>query len=224
MGKSSIARAALLRFVLAFVVLAVIFFVTAGSLSYWQAWAYCSVLFLSVAFVGLYFLKRNPEFLERRFKMREKQPAQRKIVAWSLPVFLLLLIVPGLDYRFGWSHVPPEVSVAALAGVLLGYWMVFLTFKENAFAARTVEVMKGQKVISTGPYAFVRHPMYTGVLLMMLATPVALGSYWALLFFPPLLAVIALRALNEEEVLKRGLKGYTEYCRKVRWRLLPHVW
>ena len=190
----------------------------------WQAWLYCAAILACVAAVGIYFLRNNREFLLRRFEYREKEASQKKIVAWTAIPYVFVYIAPGLDKRFGWSNVPPEHSLAALAIVLLGYWIIFLSFKENAYAARTIRVEKHQTTISTGPYAVVRHPMYLGVLLMLLATPVALGSYWATLAFLPLPYLLSLRATDEERILKRDLKGYQQYCRKVKWRILPGIW
>jgi len=129
-----------------------------------------------------------------------------------------------LDKRFGWSNVPFELVVAADIVVVLGYGLIFLVFKENSFAGRTIKVEKGQKVISTGPYSIIRHPMYLGVLFMYLATPIALGSYWAILPFLLTIPMLAYRIRNEEKVLGRELKGYMEYCKKVRFHLIPNVW
>lgn len=129
-----------------------------------------------------------------------------------------------MDKRFGWSNVPFELVVAADIVVVLGYGLIFLVFKENSFAGRTIKVEKGQKVISTGPYSIIRHPMYLGVLFMYLATPIALGSYWAILPFLLTIPMLAYRIRNEEKVLGRELKGYMEYCKKVRFHLIPNVW
>jgi protein-S-isoprenylcysteine O-methyltransferase Ste14 len=219
-----IKKKAFLLFSAALAVMVVMFFVPAGTVDYWQAWVYLAIVFLPASFVMAYFLKSDPGFLERRFKMKEKEAKQRSVVAFALILFLVGFLIPGLDRRFGWSSVPFGLVIAADAIVLLSYLWVFLVFKENSFAGRTIEVVKGQKVISTGPYSIVRHPMYIGVMLMYVLTPIALGSYWAL---PPFLLVVPLliyRILNEEEVLRRELPGYKEYCDKVRYRLIPFVW
>ncbi|PIZ99607.1 hypothetical protein COX84_00800 [Candidatus Micrarchaeota archaeon CG_4_10_14_0_2_um_filter_49_7] len=142
----------------------------------------------------------------------------------SSVVFLIGFLIPGLDRRFGWSNIPVEFVLAADALVLMGYAWTFLVFRENSYALRIIEVEKGQQVISTGPYSVIRHPMYLGVMIMFLATPIALGSYFALpafLLLPPLLVY---RILNEEVVLNRGLLGYGDYCKKNRYRLIPFVW
>lgn len=157
-------------------------------------------------------------------RMREKEEKQKSIQIFTTIFFFIGFIIPGLDYRYHWSNVPVILVIAANAIVLSGYIFVFFVFRENSYASRIIEVEKGQKVITTGPYALVRHPMYLGVLLMFLFTPLALGSYWALFFFLPLLPLIVLRILNEEEVLLRELPGYEEYCMKTKYRLIPFIW
>lgn len=162
--------------------------------------------------------------MERRLKLKEREKEQKLIVMLSSVVFFIGFIIPGLDYRFHWSEVPAYLVIAADVFVLLGYLIVFLALKENMYASRVVEVDKEQKVISTGPYAIVRHPMYSGTILMFLSTPIALGSFWALI--PSLLIpiLIVYRILNEEKILLKELSGYKEYCRKTHYRLLPFIW
>ncbi len=199
-------------------------FLPAGSLDYWQAWIYCGVLFIPMSFVVFYFLKKDPELLERRMRIRETEEKQKTIQIFGSIIFFIGFIVSGLDHRYHWSNVPVLLVIVANAIVLSGYILVFFVLRENSYASRIIEVEKGQKVITTGPYAIVRHPMYLGVLLMYLSTPLALGSYWALIFFLPLLPLIVARLLNEEEVLLRELPGYKEYCQKTRYRLIPFIW
>ncbi len=220
----SVAKKTALFFSAALLFLAAVLFIPAGTLDYWQAWMYIVTLFIPVSFVVLYFLKNDPAFLERRMKFREREVRQKLVAKFFSFLSLVGFIVPGLDHRFGWSSIPPEASVAADVLVLVGYLLCFLVFRENSFAGRTIEVVKGQKVISTGPYSAVRHPMYSAVIIMYSATPIALGSYWALPFFLLLIPVIAMRIRNEEEVLLRELPGYDEYRKKVRYRLVPYVW
>ncbi len=201
-----------------------ILFLPAGSLDYWQAWIYCGVLFIPVSFVVFYFLKKDPELLERRMRMREKEEKQKTIQILGIIIFFVGFIIPGLDHRYHWSSVPAALVIASNAIVLAGYIIVFFVLRENSYASRIIEVEKGQKVISTGPYALVRHPLYLGVLLMYLFTPLALGSYWAIIFFLPLFPLIVFRLLNEEEVLLRELPGYKEYCQKTKYHLIPFIW
>lgn len=206
------------------IILGAILFIPAGTLNYWQAWLYLAVLIIPFFFVALYFIVTDPAFLERRLKMREKEARQKLLIKLSYPIFIAGFLIPGLDQRFGWSSVPSELVLAADALVFLGYLLVFFVFRENSYAGRTIRVEKGQKVISTGPYAVVRHPMYVGVLLMYLSTPIALGSYWAVIPFLFMIPVIVFRIFNEEEVLRRELPGYKAYCKKVRHRLIPYIW
>jgi len=211
-------------FPLAFILTAAMLFLPAGSLKYWQGWVFCAVIFLPALFVTVYFLKRSPEFIERRMKFKEKEMRQKAFIKIASIIFFLGFLIPGFDYRFGWSAVPFWLALKSDAVILAGYFLMFLSFKENIFAGRTVEVFEGQKVIDTGPYAVVRHPMYAGILPLFLFIPTALGSYWALIPFIPVCVIIILRILNEEEVLKRDLPGYKAYCEKVRYRLVPFVW
>lgn len=205
-------------------VLGLVLFVPAGTLDYWEAWVYCAVLVIPFAFVATWLLNNNPELLARRIRFREKEPAQKRVIEVSRLVFLIAFIIPGLDHRFGWSDVPVGAVLASNALVFLGYVLVILVFQTNTYASRVVEVEQGQKVISTGPYALVRHPMYLGTGIMFLATPLALGSYWALPVFLMLPCVLVYRIRNEEEVLLRELAGYQEYMQKVRYRLIPFIW
>ncbi|VVB58338.1 Phospholipid methyltransferase [Candidatus Anstonella stagnisolia] len=215
---------ALLAFCASALVLGAMLFVPAGTFEYWQAWLYMGIIFAMMAVVVAYFLASDPQFLERRFQMKEKEAKQRHLQKFSVPIFLMAFLLPGLDYRFGWSHVPVEIVLLGDFFVLLGYGIIFLVFHENSYAGRTIRVEKGQKVIDTGPYSIVRHPMYVGMLVFCLATPVALGSYVALLAFLLVIPVIVYRIGNEEEVLRKELKGYAGYCEKVKYRLVPGIW
>jgi len=217
-------KAFFLRLGLGLPSLTLIIILPSGTWNYWQGWMYLGTLFVPMFFVFWYLLKHDPALLERRMRMREKESAQKKIVAFSFLYFPVVFVLPGLDVRLGWSHVPPMVSIIADLFVVAGYMIFVWVLTVNSFLSRVVEVEAGQKVISTGPYALVRHPMYVGVIIMYLASPLALGSYWTLL--PALLIVplLVARILNEEQVLRRELPGYTEYTQKVKYRLLPGVW
>ena len=214
----------LLRLVLGIPFIASIFFVTAGTIDYWQAWVYMAVLFLPVIAALAYFLRRDPAFLERRMRMKEREASQGSIVAAAGVLLAAVFVLPGLDQRFGWSQVPVAVVLGADLLVLVGYGIVYASFHENTWASRVIEVEAGQEVITTGPYRIVRHPMYVGVLVMYLATPLALGSWWALLPALGLIPTLMARAKAEEVTLERDLDGYRAYEQVTRFRLIPGIW
>ncbi len=221
---ADLTKTVILRGVLALPVLALIIILPAGKWSYWQGWMYILTLFIPMFFIFSYLLKHDPALLERRMRMREKEATQRKIISLSYIYFLVAFVLPGLDVRFGWSNVPPLVSILANLLVFAGYMVFFWVLVTNSFVSRVVEVEADQRVISSGPYAIVRHPMYAGVSLMYIASPLALGSYWALLPALLIIPLLAARIRNEEEVLLRDLPGYAEYLQKVKYRLLPGIW
>jgi len=221
---SGLARKVYGRALLAVPVLWAILFVPAGTLAYWEAWVYLAILLIPMFFVFRYLLKHDPQLLERRMQMREREVAQRRIINLSYLYFLLAFVLPGLDKRWGWSDVPPLAVIAADLLVLLGYGLFVTVLRENQYASRTIQVERGQTVISSGPYALVRHPMYLGAALMYLASPLALGSYWALLPGLLIIPILVARIINEEKVLARDLNGYTAYTQQTRYRLLPGVW
>ncbi len=224
MDSATLRRKILLIWIAAPIIVGIVLFGPAGTLDYWQAWLYMATVFVPASFVVVYFLRNDPQFLERRLRTKEKEAKQGLITKAVAVLFIVAFLFPGLDHRFRWSGVPVGVSLAADAFVFLGYLLVFLVFRENSYAGRTVQVDKGQKVISTGPYSVIRHPMYLGTLVMYLATPIALGSYVAVPLFLLLIPVMVLRIQNEEEVLRRDLPGYLDYCKKTRYRLLPFIW
>jgi protein-S-isoprenylcysteine O-methyltransferase Ste14 len=199
----------------------------AGSLDYWQAWVYGLLFLVTTTGIGIYFLKRDPRALERRMKVgpaAEREPTQKIIITVALAGFVLLLIIPGLDYRWHWSQVPTWLVLTSDALVVLSLIGTAVVVRQNSYAASTVTVEAGQPVVSTGLYAIVRHPMYSAALVMSGFTPPALGSYWGLLMIVPIVATLAWRLIDEERVLKRDLPDYADYCRQVRYRLIPGVW
>jgi protein-S-isoprenylcysteine O-methyltransferase Ste14 len=210
------------------IVFTAIVFLPAGTLRYWEGWAFLCVWFLPGVFFFVYFYKHDPELVRRRMQSRETVKEQRAIMSAMYAIIVTAFLVPGLDYRFGWSSgwggVPLWLIIGSLAMVLTGTLMTYWVMYVNRYAARTVQVESGQKVISTGPYKRVRHPMYSGIALMMLFTPLALASYVAVPFFALIIPVLVLRLTNEEAVLRRELPGYVEYCSATRHRLVPHVW
>jgi len=212
------------RFPIGIAAFGTLLFLPAGSFRFWQAWVYIGILFLLGLLIFAYFYKRDPQVLERRSLLKEKVPEQRRIMGVIYITWLVALLLPGFDHRYGWSRLPLWLTVLSEVIVFSGYLTTFWVLKTNRFAARTIQVERGQEVISTGPYRVVRHPMYLGMCVMFLFTPLALGSYFALLPFALLILLIVLRLLNEESVLRRELPGYTEYCSQTRFRLVPFVW
>jgi protein-S-isoprenylcysteine O-methyltransferase Ste14 len=221
------AKKTVLGFTQLITALGILLLAPAWTFSYWQAWVYLFVFAASSALITAYLWKKDPQLLERRLNAgpaAEKRRSQKLIQLLASSVFMGAMILPSLDHRFSWSAVPLPVVVMGDVLVVLGFLIVFLVFKENTFTAATIEVAPDQTVISTGPYAVVRHPMYAGALVMLLGTPLALGSWWGLLMFIPMVVTIAWRALDEERLLSANLRGYVEYCRIVRYRLAPFVW
>jgi len=220
----AVARSAAVKVAAAWILLPLFFLATGGDLAWWNAWTYCAGLLVPMTVFIVHMARHDPEFIVRRSTVREKERTQRWVQVVGTPFLLAALVIPGLDHRFGWSSVPLAAVVGALALSLGGYLVVVRVFLENRWAGRTIETYAGQQVISTGPYAVVRHPMYAGTSLLYLATPLALGSWWAMLPAIAFIPVFVFRIRNEEEVLVRELAGYAEYRRKVRQRLVPFVW
>jgi protein-S-isoprenylcysteine O-methyltransferase Ste14 len=220
----SLGAAMAIRFILLFPVLGLIFFLPAWTLCYWQAWVYIFIVAVPAIFLIRYLYKNDRGLLERRMRMREKLKGQKIIVAISWIFCLAAFIMPGFDYRFHWSEMPLAVVILSEVLVLAGYLIVALVFKANSYASRIIEVEKGQKVITTGPYAIVRHPMYLGVLIFYIFSPLALGSYWAVIPALFVIPLIIARIRGEEKELVENLEGYRTYAIKTRYRLLPGIW
>ncbi len=207
--------------------LAVLIFGPAQSLTFWQGWLYWCVFLACSLTITLYFLRQDRALIERRLKAgptAEREATQKLILWFAVAGVCAAFIVPGLDHAFHWSSVPVPVVLAGDVLVVIGYVICFLVFRANSFASAIVEVGPGQRVITTGPYAVVRHPMYAGALLIFFGTPLALGSWWGLVPAAVLTAVIVWRLLDEENYLDRNLAGYAEYRQAVRWRLVPGMW
>jgi len=214
-------------FVCLVVILGLVIFVPAGSLDFWEGWAYLGIFALSAALITSYLWKRDPGLLARRVNAgptAETEKSQRVIQLCASIAFIGVFVLSGLDHRFKWSHAPTPLVIAGDILVALGFLVIFLVFRENTFAAATIEVADEQAVITTGPYALVRHPMYSGALIMLAGTPLALGSWWGLLMLIPFTAIIIWRLLDEEMLLAVELRGYREYRQAVRFRLVPFVW
>ncbi len=208
-------------------VMVALIFGAAGTLHFWQGWLFLACYFSASIVITLYLARRDPALLARRMRggpWAEKEPTQRLIMSVASAGFIALLVVPGLDHRFGWSHMPATVSIAGILLMLLGWAGIFRVFQENSFTSSTIELAADQRVISTGPYAIVRHPMYAAALLMLLGSPISLGSWWGVLVVLALLPALIWRLLDEERFLGRNLPGYVAYQGRVRYRLLPRIW
>ena len=213
------------RLISAIVILGLMFFLPAGTFNYWEAWVLIAIFVIPATCVMIYYLKHDPELLERRIKMREKEKEQKNVMKFSIIFLFLVFLIPGLDQRYGWSSVPLELIILGDCMVFLGYILFIFVLRENRYASRIIEVAQDQTVISTGPYAVVRHPLYLAVLFIYGFSPLALDSYWALPFTLILIILtLIFRIRNEEKVLAKELKGYQEYTQKTKYRLIPGIW
>lgn len=199
-------------------------FLPAGTFEYWNGWLFIALLFIPMLALGVILLWKAPELLAKRLNTKEKEGQQKMVVALSGLVFLGAFIVAGLDFRFGWTHVPTWLIAVASVILLVSYGLYAEVMRENAYLSRTVEVQENQKVIDTGLYGIVRHPMYAATILLFLSFPLVLGSWISFGIFLVYPIVIGMRIKNEEVVLEQGLEGYSEYKKRVKYRLLPFVW
>jgi len=209
------------------VIMGVLLFGAAGSIHYWEAWVYLAIVIGLTAITTFDLLQRDPALLERRMTggpTAEQRPVQKVIMWLASAAYLAMLVVPALDYRNGWSHVPLAFIILGDILIALGFWFIMIVYRANTFTAATVQVAQNQIVISTGPYAIVRHPIYASALLYVLGTPIALASLWGLLSVAAFIPVLIWRLLDEESMLSAELKGYQEYRRRVRYRLVPYLW
>jgi protein-S-isoprenylcysteine O-methyltransferase Ste14 len=207
--------------------MSLLLFIPAGTVHYWQAWIYLSIFTGASMLTTLYLMNKDPALLQRRMSggpTAEKRGAQKIIMLFTSAGFIALLVVPSLDHRFGWSHVPVGVVIASDVLVALGFYFIFLVYRENTFTSATIEVAENQTVVSSGPYAIVRHPMYASASLYLFGTPLALASYWGLLVIAAIIPFLIWRLVDEERFLSTNLPGYSEYQEKVRYRLVPFLW
>jgi protein-S-isoprenylcysteine O-methyltransferase Ste14 len=224
---SNMHQRALVSLLLLFIAMAALLFIPPWTLDYWQAWTFLAVYFAASVAITLYLMKKDPQLLARRMSggpAAEKEPAQKIIMSLASLGYIGLLVVPALDRRFAWSHMPPCAALAGDVLVGLGFLGVFFVFRENTFTSATIELAPDQKVISTGPYALVRHPMYAAGLVLLCGIPIALGSWWGVLVFAAILPALLWRLFDEEKFLAKNLPGYLEYQSQVRYRLIPRVW
>lgn len=221
-----IARA-LVSSVLGFAAVGLMLFLPAGTLKYWQAWAFLVVFTVATWIPSIYLMRTNPAALERRMRVgptAETRPVQRIVISVAFLSLMAMIVLSAFDHRFGWSSVPAAVCVAGDVLVAIGLGLAMLVVIQNSYAAANVTVEAEQKVITSGLYGLVRHPMYTGNVLLMAGIPLALGSYWGLVFLLPGLLVLGVRIRDEEALLGQQLDGYREYTHRVRYRLVPYVW
>ena len=215
---------ALTKFIFGIVLVGALLFLPAWTLDYFGAWLFLGILFIPMMIMGIVMLIKAPSLLEKRLASKESENTQKGVVALSGLMFLVGFVLSALDERFSWSYVPLWLTIAAAVIFLIGYALYAEVMRENAYLSRTIEVQEGQKVISTGLYGIVRHPMYLATLLMFLPIPLVLESLWGLIPFAFYIPVIIVRIINEEKVLERELDGYADYKNKVKYRLIPFIW
>ena len=215
---------AIMKFLAGIVLLGALLFIPAGTLNWPQAWLLMGILFVPMFCAGLVMMKKNPELLKKRLNAREKQAEQKDVIRYSGLMFLAAFILAGLNFRFRWIVLPGWISGAAAVIFLLAYGLYAEVLRENAYLSRTIEVQENQKVVDTGLYGLVRHPMYMSTLFLFLAMPLVLGSLISFLVMLAYLPIIAKRIRNEEQVLEEGLEGYAEYRQKVRHKVIPFIW
>jgi protein-S-isoprenylcysteine O-methyltransferase Ste14 len=222
--KQQLIGMALSRLIPGILIISAILFIPAGSIKFWNAWLFMGVLFIPMLFVVIYLIIRDPELLFKRMNTNEKEKTQKKVVLLTSIIFLSVFIISGLDYRFQWSTVPLLVEILTALIVLIGYILFFMVMRQNSYASRVVEIQEKQKVIDTGLYGIVRHPMYSAAILMFMFMPLVLGSFYALIPLVIFPFQMSTRMKNEEEILEKGLEGYIEYKKKVRYKVFPFLW
>jgi protein-S-isoprenylcysteine O-methyltransferase Ste14 len=223
-SRSKLLKAVLVKFISAIILLAVMFFLPAGSIEYWNAWIYIITLSLCMTVTLIYLFIKDPALLEKRMQLKEKEKEQKVYVKLSFLIFLISFLIPGFDYRYKLSNVPLSLVFIAVGCMIIGYILFVFVMKQNSYASRVIEIQDKQKLIDTGLYSIVRHPMYMSASIIYIASPIVLGSYYGLipiLFLPVLLGY---RIKNEEKVLMAGLEGYEEYTKHVKYRLIPFIW
>ena len=221
---SKLLNQAMTKFAGGLVLVCLLLFLPAGSLSYWQGWLLIGILFVPMFIAGLIMMKKNPDLLRKRLNAKEEQTEQKTVIVLSGLMFLGAFSAAGLNYRFGWIILPAWISYAAALLFLAGYALYAEVLRENVWLSRTVEVQENQKVIDTGLYGVVRHPMYMSTLILFLSMPLVLGSVISFLIMLLYIPIIARRIRNEEQVLEEGLEGYAGYRKKVRYKVIPFVW
>ena len=222
--KNNLFLQALKKIIAGFVAIGVLLFLPAGTLYYWNAWLFVAVLFVPMLFLGVMMLFKSPKLLEKRLDAKEKVNEQKWVVALSGIMFVAAFVVAGLNFRFSWHSLPDYVIWIGVVFFLLSYLIYAEVMRENAFLSRTIEIQENQKVIDTGLYGIVRHPMYSATLIMFLSIPLILGSVISFAIMLAYISIIAVRMNSEEQVLEEGLRGYKEYKQRVRYKVIPFVW
>lgn len=222
--KAKLLLQAAVKYLVGLLMVGALLFLPAGTIRFWNAWLFFTLLFIPILIMGIVMLCKAPELLQKRLNGKEKEAEQKTVTKLSRLMFLLGFIAAGLDHRFGWTSVPIWLTAAAAVLLLLSYGIYAEVMRENAYLSRTVEVQEGQKVIDTGLYGMIRHPMYTATIFLFLSIPLVLGSWISFLIFLVYPVIIVRRIRNEEAVLEVGLPGYAEYKQRVRYRLIPFIW
>lgn len=222
--KGKLLLNAAIKGVMGFVLVALLIFAPAGTIEFNNGWLFMGILFIPMLIMGIVMWLKCPDLLRRRLYSKEKRQTQQGVVKFSGLLFIIGFVIAGLDYRLGWSSIPNWVSLCGAALFLIGYALYGEVMRENMWLSRTIHIEDDQKIVTTGLYSIVRHPMYTATLLMFLPVPIILGSWWAIPIFSLYIPIIIRRILDEESLLLNDLSGYTEYCNKLRWRLIPFVW
>ncbi len=215
---------ACVKYVFGVLLLFLLLFIPAGSLRFWNAWLFMVLIFIPILIAGVILMIKNPSLLQKRLNSKEKEPEQKRVVLLSAVMFAAGFIVAGLDFRFNWLKVPYTLSIVAVVIFIFSYLLYMAVMRQNVYLSRTIEIQENQRVIDTGLYGIVRHPMYLSTILLFLSVPLILGSLFSLLVFLMYPAIIVKRIQNEEQVLERGLRGYTAYQRRVKYRLIPFIW
>jgi protein-S-isoprenylcysteine O-methyltransferase Ste14 len=215
---------AIVKFTCGLLLVGLLIFLPAGTLAYSYGWLLIGLLFGPMLIAGFVMLAKSPDFLKKRLDVKEKQATQKGVVAYAGLMFIAGFVVAGLDYRFGWSNMPQWVTIAASVLFLVSYALYAEVMRENAYLSRTIKVEEGQKVVDTGLYGVVRHPMYAVTILLFMAMPLVLGSWYALIVFSFYPAIIIVRLKDEEDLLTRELPGYDAYKQKVKYRIIPFIW
>jgi len=222
--RNKLSLQALTKTIIGFVFICVLLFLPAGTFHYWNAWLFMAVLFVPMIILGIVMLFKSPGLLKKRLDAKEKEGEQKWVVALSGIMFMAAFVVAGFNFRFSWHLLPDCVIWISVAMFLLSYLMYAEVIRENDFLSRTIEVQENQKVIDTGLYGIVRHPMYSATIILFLSIPLILGSLISFFIMLAYIPIIAIRINNEEQILGKGLKGYKEYKQKVRYKLIPFIW